>query len=112
MRGLKRKKLIVFFFNKLKYHFRKTRSMTAAVGKIGSDAFSLAFSLARHNRLPQLKHLLMIGFDPDAVAKLINLPADHMISFLIPVGKKTKPAWDRGPRLPDSTVVIHNRFPA
>ena len=54
----------------------------------------------------------MIGFDPDAVAKLINLPADHMISFLIPVGKKTKPAWDRGPRLPDSKVVIHDRFPA
>lgn len=54
----------------------------------------------------------MIGFDPDAVAKLIHLPADHMISFLIPVGKKTQPAWDRGPRLPDSKVVIHDRFPA
>jgi nitroreductase len=54
----------------------------------------------------------MIGFDTDAVAKLINLPADHMISFLIPVGKKTQPAWDRGPRLPDSNVVIHDRFPA
>jgi nitroreductase len=54
----------------------------------------------------------MIGFDPDAVAKLINLPTDHMISFLIPVGKKTQPAWDRGPRLPDSKVVIHDRFPA
>jgi nitroreductase len=54
----------------------------------------------------------MIGFDSDAVAKLINLPADHMISYLIAVGKKTQPAWDRGPRLPDSTVVIHDRFPA
>jgi nitroreductase len=54
----------------------------------------------------------MIGFDTDAVAKLINLPADHMISFLIAVGKKTQPAWDRGPRLPDSKVVIHDRFPA
>lgn len=54
----------------------------------------------------------MIGFDPDAVAKLINLPKDHMISFLISVGKKTQPAWDRGPRLPDSKVVIHDRFPA
>ena len=52
----------------------------------------------------------MIGFDPDAVAKLINLPADHMLSFIIPVGKKTQPAWDRGARLPDSKVVIHDRF--
>lgn len=54
----------------------------------------------------------MIGFDAAAVGKLINLPADHMVSFMIPVGKKTKDAWPRGPRLPDETVLIHNRFPA
>lgn len=53
----------------------------------------------------------MIGFDPEAVAKLINLPADHLIGFMLPVGKQTQPAWDRGPRLPDETVVIHNKFP-
>jgi nitroreductase len=53
----------------------------------------------------------MIGFDADVVGKLINLPADHMVSFLIPVGKKTQEAWDRGPRLSDEKVVIHDRFP-
>jgi nitroreductase len=53
----------------------------------------------------------MIGFDPDAVAKLVNLPADYTLGFMIPVGKKAKPAWPRGDRLPDSTVVIHDRFP-
>lgn len=53
----------------------------------------------------------MIGFDADAVGKLINLPADHMVSFIIPVGKKTQPAWDRGPRLPVETVLINDRFP-
>ena len=53
----------------------------------------------------------MIGFDADAVGKLINLPADHMVSFIIVVGKKTQDAWPRGPRLPDETVLIHNRFP-
>lgn len=54
----------------------------------------------------------MIGFDAAAVAKLINLPSDHIIGFMIPVGKQAKPAWDRGTRLPDSKVVIYDRFPA
>jgi len=53
-----------------------------------------------------------IGFDADAVGKLINLPADHMVSFIITAGKKTQPAWDRGPCLPNETVLIHDRFPA
>lgn len=52
----------------------------------------------------------MIGFDQEAVAKLVNLPEDMMISFMIPVGKQAKPAWDRGERLPDDVVVIHDRF--
>ncbi len=54
----------------------------------------------------------MIGFDGEAVAKIINLPTDHILSFMIPVGKQTKPAWDRSPRLPDETVVIHEQFGA
>ena len=52
----------------------------------------------------------MVGFDGDVVAKLVNLPEDHIISFMIPVGKKTKPAWDRGERLSDDVVVIRDRF--
>jgi nitroreductase len=52
----------------------------------------------------------MIGFDPVAVAKLVNLPNDHVISFLLAIGKQAKPAWPRGERLRDSEVVIHNRF--
>ena len=52
----------------------------------------------------------MVGFDPGAVAELINLPENHIISFMISVGKQSKPAWDRGDRLPDDTVVIHDRF--
>ena len=54
----------------------------------------------------------MVGFDPVAVAKLVNLPADYAISFMLAIGKQTKPAWPRGERLPDSEVVIHDRFPA
>jgi nitroreductase len=52
----------------------------------------------------------MIGFDAEAVARIINLPADHLLSFMIPVGKQSQPAWDRGPRLPDDKVVIYEQF--
>lgn len=52
----------------------------------------------------------MIGFDPDAVAKLIKLPDHYVLSFMIPVGKMAKPAWDRGARLPDEKVVAFDTF--
>lgn len=52
----------------------------------------------------------MVGFDAEAVARLIKLPADHALSFMIAVGKESKPAWPRGERLPDSTVVMENTF--
>ena len=51
----------------------------------------------------------MVGFDSEAVAKLINLPDDHAISFMIAVGKTTKPAWPRGERIADAVVM--DRFP-
>jgi nitroreductase len=54
----------------------------------------------------------MVGFDPVEVSKLIQLPDDHVLSFMIAVGKQTQPAWPRGERLPDSEVVIHDRFGA
>jgi nitroreductase len=53
----------------------------------------------------------MIGFDADAVAKLICLPKDHALSFILAIGKQAKPVWPRGERLPDSEVIIQNRFP-
>lgn len=54
----------------------------------------------------------MVGFDADAVAKLIHLPPDHVISFMVAIGKPTKPAWPRGERLPDDEVVVQDRFPS
>ena len=52
----------------------------------------------------------MVGFDPDAVSKLIKLPENYVLSFMISVGKLTKPAWDRGDRLPDEKVVAYDTF--
>ncbi len=54
----------------------------------------------------------MVGFDPDAVSKLIHLPATCAISYLIAIGKTTAAPWPRGDRLPDSEVVFTDRFPA
>ncbi len=52
----------------------------------------------------------MIGFDAAKVAELINLPDDHVVSFMIAVGKATKPAWPKPGQLPLEEVVVHNRF--
>ncbi|WP_428386721.1 nitroreductase family protein [Mucisphaera sp.] len=52
----------------------------------------------------------MIGFDPDKVAKLINLPDNHVIGMLLPIGKATKPAWPKPGQLPLDEVVIRNHF--
>jgi nitroreductase len=52
----------------------------------------------------------MVGFDAEAVAQLIRVPSDHVISFMVAIGKPTTPLWPRGDRLPDSEVVIADRF--
>ena len=52
----------------------------------------------------------MIGFDPVKVAELINLPEDHVVTFMIVVGKATKPAWSKPGQLPLDEVIVQNRF--
>ena len=52
----------------------------------------------------------MIGFDPVQVAEIINLPADHVIGFMIAVGRAVKPALPKGGQLPLAEVVVVDRF--
>ena len=52
----------------------------------------------------------MIGFDAVKVAELINLPEDHVVSFMIAIGKATKPAWPKPGQLPLEDVIVHDRF--
>ncbi len=52
----------------------------------------------------------MDGFDFDAVAKLINLPADHIPAMFITVGKAIKPALPRAGQLDLNEVVTYNKF--
>ena len=54
----------------------------------------------------------MVGFDAEAVSKIIRLPADHAISFMIAIGKSLQEPWPRGDRLDKSETVIVNQFPA
>lgn len=52
----------------------------------------------------------MDGFDFDKVAEIINLPDDHLISFMIAIGKGTQPAWPKPGQLAYGEVVIENGF--
>jgi len=52
----------------------------------------------------------MDGFDFEAVAKIINLPKDHTIAFMIAIGKGTKEAWPKPGQLPLDEVMVNNRF--
>ncbi|MDZ4288235.1 MAG: nitroreductase family protein [Prosthecobacter sp.] len=53
----------------------------------------------------------MDGFDFDAVAKIIKLPDDHLISFMIAVGKGIQAPWPKPGQLSFDQVVIRNAFP-
>jgi len=52
----------------------------------------------------------MDGFDFSAVAKLINLPDDHVISMFIAIGKATEDAAPRAGQLSLDEVIIENSF--
>ena len=53
----------------------------------------------------------MIGFDLEAVAKLVRLPADHCIGPLVAIGKGVKDPWPKPGQLSLSEVTVDNRFP-
>lgn len=52
----------------------------------------------------------MDGFDFEAVGKLIGLPEDHIISFMVAIGKGTKEPWPKPGQLRLDEVVVKNRF--
>ena len=52
----------------------------------------------------------MDGFDFDAVAKIIKLPQDHVITMFIAIGKGIREPWPRGGQLAINEVTISNHF--
>jgi len=53
---------------------------------------------------------VMIGFDFDKVAELINLPENHVISNFVVIGKGIKGAHPRGGQTSTENVLIENKF--
>jgi nitroreductase len=52
----------------------------------------------------------MDGFDYAAVARLIRLPEDHVITMFVVIGKRIQDAWPHSGQLSLDEVVISNRF--
>jgi nitroreductase len=52
----------------------------------------------------------MDGFDFDAVARLIGLPGDHVVTMFVTIGKAEGEPWPRPGQLPMKDVVISNHF--
>jgi nitroreductase len=52
----------------------------------------------------------MDGFDFDAVAQLLNLPAEHTPAMYVAIGKGIKESWPRGGQLPMNEVVVYDKF--
>jgi nitroreductase len=50
------------------------------------------------------------GFDYAAVGRIINLPEDHAISFMIAIGKGIVDPWPKPGQLPLEDVLFENRF--
>lgn len=52
----------------------------------------------------------MIGFDPEKVAEIINLPENHVIGMMLTVGKSIKDASPRGGQLAYDEIVLKDSF--
>lgn len=71
---------------------------------IASQTLMLAATALGYETCP------MIGFDTDQVARIINLPDDHVIGMMVTVGKGIKPAWTKPGWLPDEEIFIEDKF--
>lgn len=80
------------------------RDETMRSGGLAAQTLMLAAKAMGYDTCP------MDGFDFDAVAKLIQLPADHVIVMMVAVGKALQPAYPRGGQLPLEQVLVRNRF--
>lgn len=52
----------------------------------------------------------MVGFDPQKVAELIHLPADHVVGMMVVIGKATQPAHPKPGYLPQEEMIRTDHF--
>lgn len=89
-----------FYQNKKK--LQRDEAMRSA--GIASQTIMLAAKAMGYDSCP------MIGFDPDRVAEIINLPEDHVICMMLTIGKAAKAAWPHPGRIAKEEAFIKDRF--
>jgi len=52
----------------------------------------------------------MIGYNLEQVAKLINLPQDHVMGPMVAIGKGVKDPWPKPGQLPLDELVYEDSF--
>lgn len=52
----------------------------------------------------------LIGFDPDEVSRIIDLPSDHLVSILLTIGKGTVKPWPKPGHIDQSKLVLIDGF--
>ena len=52
----------------------------------------------------------MMGYDTEKVARLINLPGDHVMGPVVAIGKGIKEPWPKPGQLPLDEIVFENTF--
>jgi len=73
-------------------------------GGIAAQTVMLAAKAMGYDSCP------MIGFDEEAVARIINLPQDHVITMMVTIGKALKAAHPRGGPIPVEEAIIKDKF--
>jgi len=85
-------------------HAEARRDENLRSGSMAAQTLMLAAKALGYDSCP------MIGFDFEAAAAIINLPAEHDIVMAVTVGKALEPARERGGQLPLDEVVWRDRF--
>lgn len=52
----------------------------------------------------------MVGFDPQKVGELIQLPSDHVIGMMVVIGKAAEPAHPKPGYLPEDELIRTDHF--
>lgn len=88
------------------YQGREQLQRDEAMRSIGIAAQTLMLSVKAMN----YDSCPMIGYDADAVGKLIQLPENHVVGMMLTIGKAAKPAHPKGGFIPQSEVLLTDRF--
>lgn len=85
-------------------HPQAQRDEAMRSGGIAAQTLMLAAKAKGYDSCP------MDGFDFEAVARLIRLPADHVIVMMVTIGKARKGAGARPGQLPPEEVIVTDTF--